>query len=80
MADGEYRIRLSKRISVSSCGMTLSGRHLIQPNITAISQPMYTIGVTVADLLLKRISGSIYVEENPIKITLETTFNIRDSA
>lgn len=53
---------------------------LVQPNITAISQPMYTIGITVADLLLKRISNISYMEDNPIKITLETTFNIRESA
>jgi DNA-binding LacI/PurR family transcriptional regulator len=53
---------------------------LIKPNITAISQPVYTIGTTAADLLFKRIEGENEYDSEPVEVTLEADLIIRDSA
>jgi LacI family transcriptional regulator len=53
---------------------------LIKPNITAVSQPVYTIGTTAADLLFKRIDGENEYDSGPVKVTLEADLVIRESA
>lgn len=52
---------------------------LIKPNITAISQPVYTIGTTAADLLFKRIEGENEYDSGPVKVTLEADLIVRES-
>lgn len=53
---------------------------LVTPKITAISQPIYMLGSTAADILFKRITrGGDYVDNSPIKVILEAKFTIRDS-
>lgn len=49
---------------------------LLQPPLTTIQQPVYRLGVTAAELLLRRISGS---SEAPQEIVLETELIRRDS-
>lgn len=57
---------------------------LIKPNITVISQPVYTIGTTAAEMLFKRIESRVEKEhhlgDQPIKVTLEADLIVRDSA
>jgi len=53
---------------------------LVNPTITAISQPVYILGTTAADLLFKRIfNGSNYVEQKPVMVELETELIVRES-
>ncbi len=53
---------------------------LVTPNISVVSQPMYTIGTTAAELLFKRIlNGESYMDKEPLKITLNTELVIRGS-
>lgn len=57
---------------------------LVKPNITVISQPVYTIGTTAAEMLFKRIESRVEKEDhlgdNSIKVTLEADLIVRDSA
>jgi len=54
---------------------------LVEPKVTAISQPVYTLGSTAADLLFKRIiDGVNYLDKEPIRLILEANFIIRESA
>jgi DNA-binding LacI/PurR family transcriptional regulator len=57
---------------------------LIKPNITVISQPVYTIGTTAAEMLFKRIESRAEKEghlvDHPIRVTLESDLIVRDSA
>jgi DNA-binding LacI/PurR family transcriptional regulator len=53
---------------------------LIKPPITAISQPVYSIGTTATDLLLKRIDGREVKDGKPVKVSLEAELVVRDSA
>jgi len=53
---------------------------LVTPSVTAISQPVYALGTTAADLLFKRIfNGRNYVEQKPEKVMLETKLIVRES-
>jgi len=54
---------------------------LVEPEITAISQPVYTLGSTASDLLFKRIiQGGNYLDREPVKVILEANLIIRKSA
>ncbi|MFW6138177.1 MAG: LacI family DNA-binding transcriptional regulator [Spirochaetota bacterium] len=53
---------------------------LVTPGITAISQPVYTLGSTAADLLFKRITeAENYMDSGPVKVVLEAKLVIRQS-
>jgi len=54
---------------------------LVTPNITAVAQPVYTLGSTTADLLLKRVvEGRRYIDKEPVKVILEAKLIVRESA
>jgi DNA-binding LacI/PurR family transcriptional regulator len=57
---------------------------LIKPNITVVSQPVYTIGTTAAEILFKRIENRVEKKDHPgdqpIKVTLEANLIVRESA
>jgi LacI family transcriptional regulator len=54
---------------------------LVTPQVTAVRQPVYTIGSTAAELLLKRIlEGGKYLDKEPLKIVLEAKLVVRESA
>jgi DNA-binding LacI/PurR family transcriptional regulator len=53
---------------------------LVSPKITAIRQPVYTLGSTAAELLFKRIiEGRKYMDMEPVQIVLEAKFLQRES-
>jgi len=53
---------------------------LVTPGVSAVRQPVYTLGSTAADLLVKRIvNGSGSVDKEPVKIVLEARFIERGS-
>ncbi len=53
---------------------------LLKPKLSAISQPVYTIGTTAADLIFKRIlKGDSYIDKDPIRVTLDAKLIIRES-
>jgi DNA-binding LacI/PurR family transcriptional regulator len=53
---------------------------LVTPGVTAVRQPVYTLGSTAADLLVKRIvDGSGALDREPVKIVLEAKLIKRDS-
>jgi len=53
---------------------------LVSPRITAIRQPVYTLGSTAAELLFKRImEGRKYRDMEPVQIILEAKFLQRES-
>lgn len=53
---------------------------IIEPPLTAISQPVYDLGLTAADLLIKNInSGNDYPNRKSSTIALDTKLIIRDS-
>jgi DNA-binding LacI/PurR family transcriptional regulator len=53
---------------------------LVTPGVSAVRQPVYTLGSTAADLLVKRIkNGSGLVDREPVKIVLEARFIERGS-
>jgi DNA-binding LacI/PurR family transcriptional regulator len=53
---------------------------LVSPRITAIRQPVYTLGSTAAELLFKRImEGMKYRDMEPVQIVLEAKFLQRES-
>ncbi len=54
---------------------------LVTPKVTAVSQPVYTMGSTAADLLFKRIlEGKDYMDKEPVKVVLEAKLIVRGSA
>jgi DNA-binding LacI/PurR family transcriptional regulator len=54
---------------------------LVTPRVTAVRQPVYAIGSTAAELLLKRIpEGGRYLDKEPLKIVLEAKLIARESA
>jgi LacI family transcriptional regulator len=54
---------------------------LVTPQVTAVRQPVYSLGSTAADLLLKRImEGGKYLDKEPLKIVLEAKLVVRESA
>ncbi len=53
---------------------------LVTPGVTAVRQPVYTLGSTAAELLVKRIvDGSSAIDREPVKIVLEAKLIMRDS-
>ena len=53
---------------------------LVTPGVSAVRQPVYTLGSTAADLLVKRIvDGSGAIDTEPVKIVLEARFIKRGS-
>lgn len=52
---------------------------LTTPQVTAVSQPVYTLGSTGADLLFKRIKDPKYIDQKPVKVILETHLIERES-
>jgi len=53
---------------------------LVTPKVTAIKQPVYTLGSAAADLLFKRIlEGRNYIDKEPVRVRLEANLIIRDS-
>ena len=53
---------------------------LVKPKVTAISQPVYTLGSTTADLLFKRIiDGGQFIDKKPVRLILETELIVRES-
>jgi DNA-binding LacI/PurR family transcriptional regulator len=53
---------------------------LVTPSVTAISQPVYALGTTAAELLFQRIlNGSDYMEKKPVKVVLQTKLIVRES-
>jgi LacI family transcriptional regulator len=54
---------------------------LVFPQVTAVSQPVYNLGSTAADLLFKRIhEGKDYKDKGPVKLVLEAKLMVRGSA
>ena len=54
---------------------------LVTPQVTAVGQPVYTLGSTAADLLFKRIrEGKDYKDKEPVKLVLEAKLVVRSSA
>ena len=51
---------------------------LIQPRITAVAQPAYTLGATASEMLLKRISGQR--SDPPCRKLLATELIVRESS
>lgn len=53
---------------------------VIDPPLTAISQPVYSLGVTASEILIKKIESSqIHDNKQPLIITLNTSMVIRGS-
>ena len=53
---------------------------LVTPGVSAVRQPVYSLGSTAADLLVKRIvNGSGPVDREPVRIVLEARFIERGS-
>lgn len=53
---------------------------LVSPTITAIRQPVYTLGSTAAELLFRRIlEGRKYMDRKPVQVVLEAQFLPRES-
>ena len=53
---------------------------ILDPPITTVSQPVYSLGSTSAEMLIKRINGEqIGLNNKPIVITLNTELIIRSS-
>ena len=53
---------------------------LVTPGVSAVSQPVYSLGSTAADLLVKRIvNGSGSIGSDPVKVVLEARFIDRAS-
>lgn len=53
---------------------------LVTPGVTAVRQPVYSLGSTAADLILHRImDGKSYAEKEPVKIMLKAKLIRRSS-
>jgi len=54
---------------------------LMETPLTAVSQPVYSLGLNAAEMLLKKINGEqLSIENKPIIITLNTELIIRESS
>jgi DNA-binding LacI/PurR family transcriptional regulator len=51
---------------------------LVEPPLTTVSQPVYILGTTAAELLMQRIKGE-NISDSPVNITLDTSLVIRKS-
>ena len=85
MATGAYQVLREKGLSIpGDIGFMMfddpDWASLVSPRITAIRQPVYTLGSTAAELLFKRIlEGRKYMEIEPVQIVLEAKFLQRES-
>lgn len=53
---------------------------VIDPPLTAINQPVYDLGVTASEVLIKKIeSGQVHKSKKPEIITLDTSLVVRNS-
>jgi DNA-binding LacI/PurR family transcriptional regulator len=52
---------------------------LVTPSVSAVRQPVYTLGSAAADLLIKRIMNGA-IEKEPVNVVLQARFVVRDSA
>ncbi|MCL5987257.1 MAG: LacI family transcriptional regulator [Actinobacteria bacterium] len=50
----------------------------VEPPLTTVSQPVYILGTSAAELLMQRIKGE-NVSDSPVNITLDTSLVIRES-
>ena len=86
MATGAYQLIKEKNLKIPEyIGFIMFDdpiwATLVTPKINAISQPVYTLGSTAADLLFRRIlEGRKYIDQKPVKVILEVDFIIRESA
>ena len=51
---------------------------LVEPPLTTVSQPVYILGTSAAELLMQRIKGE-NISDSPVNITLDTSLVIRKS-
>ncbi|MGQ9616545.1 MAG: LacI family DNA-binding transcriptional regulator [Spirochaetota bacterium] len=85
MATGAYQVLREKGLSIpEDIGFMMfddpDWASLVSPRITAIRQPVYTLGSTAAELLFKRIlEGRKYMDIEPVQIVLEAKFLQRES-
>jgi len=53
---------------------------IVSPKVTAVRQPVYTLGSTAADLLFKRIlEGGHYIDKEPVRVILAANLVKRES-
>ena len=54
---------------------------MVDPPVTVISQPVFTLGSTAADLLFRRVlfDGGNYMEKNSVRVTLDAKLILRES-
>lgn len=85
MATGAYQVLREKGLNIpEDIGFMMfddpDWASLVSPRITAIRQPVYTLGSTAAELLFKRIlEGRNYMDIEPVQIVLEAKFLQRES-
>lgn len=85
MATGAYQLIKEKNLKIPyDIGFIMFDdpvwATLVKPKITAISQPVYTLGSTTADLLFKRIiDGGQFIDKKPVKLILKTELIVRES-
>lgn len=86
MATGAYQVIKERGIGIpDEIGFVMfddpDWTRLVTPQVTAVSQPVYTIGSTAADLLFKRINDRRnYIDKEPAKIVLQAKLVVRGSA
>jgi len=85
MATGAYQLIKEKNLKIPyDIGFIMFDdpvwATLVKPKITAISQPVYTLGSTTADILFKRIiDGGQFIDKKPVKLILKTELIVRES-
>jgi len=84
MATGAYLLIKEKKLKIpENIGFLMFDdpvwTTLATPKVTAVSQPVYTLGSTGAELLFKRINDPKNINQKSIKVTLETRLIERES-
>jgi len=79
----EYKLNIPKDVSVMTFDRLSSFPYFgfvrsIEPEFSSISQPLKTIGITAAELLLKRITKGMSDYE-PMHVELKTSFRMTNS-
>jgi DNA-binding LacI/PurR family transcriptional regulator len=86
MASGAFRVLKEKNIRIPGDLAYVmfddpDWTTMVTPPVTAVKQPVYTIGSTAADLLFRRILDTgTYLDKDPVRIVLEATLMARGSA
>lgn len=86
MATGAFQVLKERNIKIpADIGFAMfddpNWSTLVSPKVTAVRQPVYTLGSTAADLLFKRIlEDGHYIDKEPFRVILAAHLVERESA